>query len=74
MKKQMYQKPTMNVVKIQHSQMLCASITDVKGGGTGITGGGPGSGPARARSFGWDDPKDKLNLSDKGGSSSIWDR
>ena len=74
MKKQMYQKPTMNVVKIQHSQMLCASITGVEGGDTGITVGGPGSGPARARSFGWDDPKDKLNLSDKGGSSSIWDR
>ena len=74
MKKQMYQKPTMNVVKIQHSQMLCASITGVEGGDTGITVGGPGSGPARARSFGWDDPKDKLNLSDKGGSSIIWDR
>ena len=74
MKKQMYQKPTMNVVKIQHSQMLCASITGVESGDTGITVGGPGSGPARARSFGWDDPKDKLNLSDKGGSSSIWDR
>ena len=74
MKKQKYQKPTMNVVKIQHSQMLCASITGVESGGTGITVGGPGSGPARARSFGWDDPKDKLNLSDKGGSSSIWDR
>ena len=64
----------MNVVKIQHSQMLCASITGVEGGDTGITVGGPGSGPARARSFGWDDPKDKLNLSDKGGSSIIWDR
>ncbi len=74
MKKQKYQKPTMNVVKIQHSQMLCASITDVKGGNTGITVGGPGSGPARARRFGWDDPKDELNLSNQGGSSSIWDR
>ena len=55
MKKQKYQKPTMNVVKIQHSQMLCASITGVEGGDTGITVGGPGSGPARARSFDWDD-------------------
>ena len=72
--KKNYCKPTMNVVKIQHSQMLCASITGVEGGDTGNTVGGPGSGPARARSFGWDDPKDKLNLSDKGGSSSIWDR
>ena len=53
-----YCKPTMNVVKIQHSQMLCASITGVQSGDTGITGGGPGSGPARARSNGgidWDD-------------------
>ena len=74
MKKQTYQKPTMNVVKIQHSQMLCASITGVEGGDTGIKGGGSGSGPARARSFGWNDPEDKLNLSDQGGSSSIWDR
>ena len=74
MKKQTYQKPTMNVVKIQHSQMLCASITGVESGGTGIKGGGSGSGPARARSFGWNDPKDELNLSNQGGSSSIWDR
>ena len=56
--KKNYCKPTMNVVKIQHSQMLCGSITGVEGGDTGITGGGPGSGPARARSYGgidWDD-------------------
>ena len=53
--KKNYCKPAMNVVKIQHSQMLCGSITGVNGGDTGITGGGPGSGPARARSFDWDD-------------------
>ena len=46
--KKNYCKPTMNVVKIQHSQMLCGSITGVESGDTGITGGGPGSGPARA--------------------------
>ena len=53
-----YCKPTMNVVKIQHSQMLCGSVTRVESGDTGITGGGPGSGPGRARSNGgidWDD-------------------
>ena len=56
--KKYYCKPTMNVVKIQHSQMLCGSITGVESGDIGITGGGPGSGPARARSngsFDWDD-------------------
>ena len=52
MKKE-YMKPTMNVVKIQHKcQILAGSITGVEGGDTGITGGGPGSGPARARSYG----------------------
>ena len=55
MKKQTYQKPAMRVVKIQQAQMLCGSITGVEGGDTGITGGGPGSGPARARGFDWDD-------------------
>lgn len=32
MKKQTYQKPAMRVVKIQHSQMLCGSITGVESG------------------------------------------
>ena len=48
----------MNVVKIQHSQMLCGSITGVEGGDTGIGYGGGSSGPARSRSYGgidWDD-------------------
>ena len=46
----------MNVVKIQHKrQILAVSVGDINGGDTGITGGGPGSGPARARSFDWDD-------------------
>ena len=56
--KKNYCKPTMNVVKIQHSQMLCGSITGVESGDTGITGGGPGSVQGRARSNGgidWDD-------------------
>jgi hypothetical protein len=58
--KKNYMKPAMNVVKIQHSQMLCGSgsVTSAESGDTGITGGGPGSGPARSRSNGgidWDD-------------------
>ncbi|MBR1712349.1 MAG: hypothetical protein IJ722_02955 [Alloprevotella sp.] len=57
MKKQIYQKPAMRIVKLQHSQMLCTSgITDVNGGDTGIGYGGGGNGPARASSHGgiWD--------------------
>ena len=59
MNKKEYQKPTMNVVKIQQTQMLCSSVT-----GTSNNAGInedilPGSGPARARSFGgfddWDE-------------------
>ena len=57
--KKNYCKPTMNVVKIQHKcQILNGSVTSVESGDTSITGGGPGSGPARARSNGgidWDD-------------------
>ena len=45
-----YQKPTMNVVLLQHRTMLLSgSITDVNSGDTGIGYDGPGSGPARAR-------------------------
>lgn len=55
--KKNYQKPTMNVVKIQHQQhLLAGSIDSVDGGDTDINYGGGSSGPARARSFdGWDD-------------------
>jgi len=53
--KRAYSKLQMKTVEIATSQMLCGSITGVEGGDTGITGGGPGSGPARARSFDWDD-------------------
>ena len=56
MNKKHYQKPEMRVVLIQHQQTLLAdSVDSVNSGDTGITGGGPGSGPARARSFDWDD-------------------
>ena len=58
MNKKDYQRPTMRVVKIQHSQMLCASgVTDVDSGDAGIGIGGGSSGQGRSRSFGdwnWD--------------------
>ena len=55
--KKEYQKPTMNVVLLQHqAHLLAGSVTSVNSGGTDIGYGGGGSGPARARSFGgWDD-------------------
>ena len=54
--KKNYMKPALRVVRIQQKcQILSGSVTSVEGGDTGITGGGPGSGPARARSFDWDD-------------------
>ena len=57
--KKNYSKPAMRVVRIQQKcQILSGSVTSVESGDTGITGGGPGSGPARARSNGgidWDD-------------------
>ena len=54
--KKNYMKPALRVVRIQQKyQILSGSVTSVQGGDTGITGGGPGSGPARARSFDWDD-------------------
>ena len=56
--KKNYSKPAMRVVRIQQTKMLCGSIRSVESGDTGITGGGPGSGPARARGNGgidWDD-------------------
>ncbi len=57
--KKNYMKPALRVVRIQQKyQILSGSVTSVQGGDTGITGGGPGSGPARARSYGgidWDD-------------------
>ena len=57
--KKNYMKPALRVVRIQQKyQILSGSVTSVQSGDTGITGGGPGSGPARARSYGgidWDD-------------------
>lgn len=60
MKKNIYQKPEMRVVLLQHQQTLLAgSVDSVNSGDTGITIGGGSSGPARARQFNggidWDD-------------------
>jgi len=60
MKKNDYQKPAMQVVKIQQALMLCASITGTKSN-VGITGGNIGSsGEARSRSDngGWFDDEE----------------
>ena len=54
--KKNYMKPALRVVRIQQKcQILSGSVTSVESGDTGITGGGPGNGPARARGIDWDD-------------------
>ena len=61
MKKKEYQVPSMKVVRIAMTSIICTSLTDVDGDGTGIGYGGGGSGPARAPQRGtwsghiWDD-------------------
>ena len=56
--KKEYIKPSMTAIELQHMTRLLVGSGDVKG----------------LQSSGWDDREDKLNLSDQGGSSSIWDR
>jgi hypothetical protein len=56
--KKEYIKPSMTAIELQHSTLLLDGSGDVKG----------------LQSSGWEDSEDKLNLSDQGGSSSIWDR
>ena len=56
--KKEYIKPSMTAIELQHMTRLLAGSGDVKG----------------LQSSGLDDPEDVLNLSDQGGSSSIWDR
>ena len=56
--KKEYMKPSMTAIELQHKAQLLAGSGDVRG----------------LQSSGWDDPADVLNLSDQGGSSSIWDR
>jgi len=60
MNKKDYQKPAMRVVRIQHQQIICTSVTSVSSGDTGLGFGGGGSGPARTRQHGgWDDSLDE---------------
>ena len=55
MKKQVYQQPTMTVVKLQQTGICTSDVRSVNGNADMDYGGGS-SGPARARSFGdWDD-------------------
>ena len=56
MKKE-YLKPKMKKLSIGMTQIVCLSVD---GGGTGIIGGGGGSGPAHAPKWGniWDDEMD----------------
>ena len=56
--KKEYIKPSMTAIELQHKAQLMTVRSDVRG----------------LQSSGWDDPEDELNLSDQGGSSSIWDR
>lgn len=51
-------KPSMTAIELLHMTRLLAGSGDVRG----------------LQSSGWNDPEDELNLSDQGGSSSIWDR
>ena len=58
MNKKDYQVPSMKVVKIAMTSIICTSneVTGVSTGDTGIGYGGGGNGPARARQRGgWDD-------------------
>ena len=51
-------KPSMTAIKLQHKARLMTVSGEV----------------SDMQTTGWDDPEDKINLSDQGGSSSIWDR
>ena len=56
--KKEYMKPSMTAIELQHMTRLLAGSGDVIG----------------LQSSGWENPEDKLNLSNQGGGSSIWDR
>ena len=59
--KKNYQKPTMNVVEIHATGIVCTSIDNVNSGEVGITYGGGAGGPARVRQhsgFDWDNEWD----------------
>lgn len=56
--KKEYIKPSTMAIELQHKAQLLAGSGDVRS----------------LQLSGWDDPEDELNLSNQGGSSSIWDR
>jgi hypothetical protein len=56
--KKEYIKPSVKAIELQHMTQLLAGSGDVRG----------------LKSSGWQYSKDELNLSNQGGSSSIWDR
>ena len=56
--KKEYIKPSMTAIELQHKAQLMTVSGEV----------------SDVQSSGWDDPEDELDLSDQGGSSSIWDR
>ena len=56
--KKEYIKPSTMAIELQHKAQLLAGSGDV----------------IILQLSGWDDPEDEFNLSNQGGSSSIWDR
>ena len=56
--KKEYMKPSMTAIELQQMTRLLAGSGEV----------------SDMQSSGWEDSKDKLDLSDQGGGSSIWDR
>ena len=56
--KKEYIKPSTMAIELQHKAQLMTVSGEV----------------SDVQTTGWDDPADELNLSDQGGSSSIWDR
>ena len=56
--KKEYIKPSMTAIELQHKAQLMTVSGEV----------------SDMQTTGWDNSKDELDLSDQGGSSSIWDR
>ena len=56
--KKEYIKPSTMAIELQHKAQLLAGSGEI----------------SEVQTTGWGDPADELNLSDQGGSSSIWDR
>ena len=51
-------KPSLRAIELRHMTRILAESEDVRD----------------VQSNGWNNPEDKLNLNQKGGGSSIWDR